>query len=151
MKIVTGIFLSVLFAVFMPSFLSLDGPSKDAVNTLFTVVGVIFSVGMSLIISVSTSGVKNKEARAIFRSQLKSIRSKFIWVFVILSLCYVLMPLDDNSKLVEFVEIHDIQLKASFNIFMTVSLLLSIVYYIVNFYSIQSSVYEMEDRIDSGN
>lgn len=151
MKVVVGIIISVLFAVVLPSFLSLDGPGRDAVNTLFTVVGVIFSVGMSLIISVSTSGVKSKEARAIFRSQLKSIRSKFIWVFVILSLCYVLMPLDDNSKILELGDIRDIQLKSSYSIFMTVSLLLSIVYYIVNFYSIQSSVYEMEDRIDSGN
>lgn len=151
MKVVVGITISVLFAVVLPSFLSLDGPDKDAVNTLFTVVGVIFSVGMSLIISISMSGVKNKEARAIFRSQQKSIRSKFIWVFVILSLCYVLMPIDDNGKIVELGDFRDIQLKASFSVFMTVSLLLSIVYYIVNFYSIQSSVYEMEDRIDSGN
>lgn len=151
MKVFGGIIISALFAVILPSFFSLDGPGKDAVNTLFTVVGVIFSVGMSLIISVSTSSVKNKEARTIFRSQLKGIRSKFIWSFVILSLCYVLMPLDDNKKIVELWDVFDIQLKASYTVFLTVGLLLSIVYYIVNFYSIQSSVFEMEDRIDSGN
>ena len=37
--------------------------SWDYVSTLYTIVGIVFSVGMSLIISVSTREVKNREAK----------------------------------------------------------------------------------------
>ena len=150
MKIVGGLLLSLLVALLSPTLSVSDDVDKEVIGTLFTVVGVIFSVGMSLIISVSSTGVKNKDARAIFRSQLSQIRTRFIIVFVLLSLFFILLPKDGSTELIGLWKIKSVTIKLSSNIFQVSCLLLSILYYIVNFYSIQSSLYDLQDRIENG-
>ena len=151
MKIVGGLLLSLLVALLSPTLSVYDDVDKEVIGTLFTVVGVIFSVGMSLIISVSSTGVKNKDARAIFRSQLSQIRTRFIIVFVLLSLFFILLPKDGKTELIDLWKIKDVAFRLSFNIFQVCCLLLSILYYIINFYSIQSSLYDLQDRIENGD
>ena len=151
MKIVGGLLLSLFVALLSPTLSVSDNVDKEVIGTLFTVVGVIFSVGMSLIISVSSTGVKNKDARVIFRSQLSQIRTRFIIVFVLLSLFFILLPKDGKTELIDLWKIKDVVFRLSFNIFQVCSLLLSILYYIVNFYSIQSSLYDLQDRIENGD
>lgn len=151
MKIVGGLLLSLLVALLSPTLSVSDDVDKEVIGTLFTVVGVIFSVGMSLIISVSSTGVKNKDARAIFRSQLSQIRTRFIIVFVLLSLFFILLPKDGKTELIDLWKIKDVTFRLSFNIFQVCCLLLSILYYIINFYSIQSSLYDLQDRIENGD
>lgn len=150
MKIVGGLLLSLLVALLSPTLSVSDDVDKEVIGTLFTVVGVIFSVGMSLIISVSSTGVKNKDARIIFRSQLSQIRTRFIIVFVLLSLFFILLPKDGSTELIDLWKIKSVIIKLSSNIFQVSCLLLSILYYIVNFYSIQSSLYDLQDRIENG-
>ena len=150
MKIVGGLLLSLLVALLSPTLSVSDDVDKEVIGTLFTVVGVIFSVGMSLIISVSSTGVKNKDARIIFRSQLSQIRTRFIIVFVLLSLFFILLPKDGSTELIDLWKIKSVTIKLSSNIFQVSCLLLSILYYIVNFYSIQSSLYALQDRIENG-
>lgn len=150
MKIVGGLLLSLLVALLSPTLSVSDDVDKEVIGTLFTVVGVIFSVGMSLIISVSSTGVKNKDARIIFRSQLSQIRTRFIIVFVLLSLFFILLPKDGSTELIDLWKIKNVTIKLSSNIFQVSCLLLSILYYIVNFYSIQSSLYDLQDRIENG-
>lgn len=150
MKIVGGLLLSLLVALLSPTLSVSDDVDKEVIGTLFTVVGVIFSVGMSLIISVSSTGVKNKDARIIFRSQLSQIRTRFIIVFVLLSLFFILLPKDGSTELIGLWKIKSVTIKLSSNIFQVSCLLLSILYYIVNFYSIQSSLYDLQDRIENG-
>ena len=151
MRIVGGLFLSLVVALLCPTLSVSDDVNKEVIGTLFTVVGVIFSVGMSLIISVSSTGVKNKDARVIFRSQLSQIRTRFIIVFVLLSLFFILLPKDGNSELIDLWMIKNVTIKLSSNIFQVSCLLLSILYYIVNFYSIQTSLYDLQDRIENGD
>ena len=150
MKIAGGLLLSLLVALLSPTLSVSDDVDKEVLGTLFTVVGVIFSVGMSLIISVSSTGVKNKDARVIFRSQLSQIRTRFIIVFVLLSLFFILLPKDGSTELIDLWKIKSVTIKLSSNIFQVSCLLLSILYYIVNFYSIQSSLYDLQDRIENG-
>ena len=150
MKILVGVIISVVLAIILPTLFNVGGAPTVVISTLFTVVGVIFSVGMSLIISVSTSGVKNKDARDVFRSQLSKIRTRFIIVFVVISFLYVLLPIEGNHVEWNVLQLKETVVKLNFNTFLVCALLLGIIYYIVNFYSIQTSVYSLEDRIDRG-
>lgn len=151
MRIVAGIIISAIVSFVLPTFLLIEGTDKQVVNTLYTVAGVIFSVGMSLIISVSTSGIKNRDAREVFRKQLKMIRSRFISIFVLLSLFFVLLPIGDNKREYDILTIQELPIKVSSSVFLASCLVMGIVYYIVNFYSISQSVYQMEDRIEQEN
>lgn len=151
MKIVIVLVLSAVISILFPTFLCDVVIDKSVISTLFTIVGIIFSVGMSLIISVSTSGVKNKEARNVFREQLSNIRFHFIAVFIILTLLYILLPQGKDEEIFNIILIRNFAIKMSCNFFVVTCLFASIVYYIINYYSIQSSVYDLEDRIDQGN
>ena len=150
MKIIIVFFVSLIIAVLFPTFLSSIVVDKSVISTLFTIVGIIFSVGMSLIISVSTSGVKNKEARSVFRKQLSDIRFRFIAFFIILTILYIILPIDNNKEILNIAQICDVTIRISSHFFMVICLFAGIIYYIVNYYSIQNSVYELEDRIDQG-
>lgn len=150
MKIFVGILISALLSIILPAVLNIANAPSVVISTLFTVIGVIFSVGMSLIISVSTSGVKNREARDVFRFQLTRIRNRFITVFVIISFLYVFLPAEGENVEWNVLKLNDVVVKINFNTFLVSTLLLGIIYYIVNFYSIQTSVYALEDRINRG-
>lgn len=151
MKIIVGTIISATLAIILPTLFGVSGVSNVVISTLFTVVGVIFSVGMSLIVSISTSSVKNKDARDVFRSQLSKIRTRFIIVFVVISFLYVLLPIEGTHVELIILQLKDVVIKLNFSNFLVCGLLLGIIYYIVNFYSIQTSVYSLEDRIDRGD
>ena len=151
MKIVIVFIVSAVISILFPTFISNVVINETVISTLFTIVGIIFSVGMSLIISVSTSGVKNREARKVFRDQLSNIRFHFIAVFIIETLLYILLPQGKNEEVFDVIIIYGAGIKMSCNIFIVACLFAGITYYIINYYSIQSSIYELEDRIDQGN
>ncbi len=148
MKFVFFIFISLVIAVLLPTFMECMVVNEMVVSTLFTIVGIIFSVIMSLVISVSTSNVKNKEAKDVYRKQLSRIRCRFVAIFTILTVLYIIIPLDSKTEILNITRLGGILVKFSCNIFMTACLSISIIYYIVNYSSIQTSVYEVEDRID---
>lgn len=148
MKFVFVIFFSLIIAVLLPTFMGCMAVDEMVVSTLFTIVGIIFSVIMSLVISVSTSNVKNKEAKEVYRKQLSRIRCRFVAIFTILTILYIIIPLDNETEILHIARLGGIPVKFSCNIFMTACLSNSIIYYIVNYSSIQTSVYEIEDRID---
>ena len=150
MKIIIVFLASLIIAVLFPTFVNSIVVDESVISTLFTIVGIIFSVGMSLIISVSTSGVKNKEARSVFRKQLSDIRFRFITTFIILTILYIILPIGNNKETYNITQICDVTIRVSSHFFMLTCLFAGIIYYIVNYYSIQSSVYELEDRIDQG-
>lgn len=151
MKFIFVIFISLVIAILLPTFIGCIVVDEMVVSTLFTIVGIIFSVIMSLVISVSTSNIKNKEAKDVYRKQLTRIRSRFVTIFAILTILYIIIPLDSKTEILDITRYGDISIKFSCNIFMAVCLSASIIYYIVNYGSIQTSVYDLEDRIDEEN
>ena len=140
MKIIIVFLASLIIAVLFPTFLNSIVVDESVISTLFTIVGIIFSVGMSLIISVSTSGVKNKEARSVFRKQLSDIRFRFIATFIILTILYIILPIENNKEIHNIAQIRDVTIRISCHLFMVIFLFAGIIYYIVNYYSIQNSV-----------
>ena len=134
MKIIIVFLSSLIIAVLFPTFLNSIVVDESVISTLFTIVGIIFSVGMSLIISVSTSGVKNKEARSVFRKQLSDIRFRFIATFIILTILYIILPIENNKEILNIAQIRDVTIRISCHLFMVFFLFAGIIYYIVNYW-----------------
>lgn len=145
MKIIYGLIIAALTAILLPLLTEVN-IADNILSTLYTVVGVIFSVGMSLVISVSTSGIKNTDAKNSFRDQLKKIRSRFIGFFVVLSILYVLLFPGQGADIFVFSDKYP-QIVFNKKLFLAASLFGCIIYYIINYYSIQQTVYDIEDRI----
>lgn len=84
----------------------------ETLTIFYALVGVIFSVGMSLIISFNGSTIENSDLRSEIRSNVHDIRNNFLIVFLISSALYCLFSLLPTElqvikiKLTEGISIH---------------------------------------------
>ena len=86
--------LSILITAFMDIKIG-----KDVSNTLFTIVGIMFSIGMSIAVTSNTSIVVNKSVRKSIREEINRIRDLFISCFAVVASIYVLNIIFENWTL----------------------------------------------------
>lgn len=142
-------FFGLLFCVVLSILLSLFTDmkvEKDVSNTLFTVVGIMFSIGMSIGITFNTSVVTNKNIRNNIRDEINRIRDLFISCFAVVTGIYVLNILFEKWTF----RISDKQVFC-LGIFQMIVQLYSIVYFIVNFKSLQNLNNQIGDLINDKN
>lgn len=65
MKQIRGFFLCLVISILVAIFSDITIES-DVSNTLFTIVGIMFSIGMSIAVTSNTSAVVNKKVRKIY-------------------------------------------------------------------------------------
>lgn len=124
--------------------------SWDCVSTLYTIVGIVFSVGMSLIISISTREVKNKEAKKGIRRKMTEVTYSYILSFGLASILFILLDVrgnvlpENHSMKIEIFR-HIVLWKSDF---LVLTLCLYVLTYIGNFMAIQDMNREIEDIID---
>ena len=124
--------------------------SWDCVSTMYTIVGIVFSVGMSLIISVSTREVKNKEAKKGIRRKMTEVTYSYILSFGLASILFILLDVrgnvlpENHSMTIEFFR-HIVIWKSDF---LVLTLCLYVLTYIGNFMAVQDMNREIEDIID---
>lgn len=92
-KLTIYLFVSIVLAVVLSLYASAL-MTGDVLDTLYTVAGVIFSVGMSLTVSPKTDGVVNETIKKSIRYSYKKIRNSFMYFFCIDTVLYVLTEFD---------------------------------------------------------
>jgi magnesium-transporting ATPase (P-type) len=139
--IVICVVISMVTSFFFPEF----NPGNGAVSTLYTVSGIMFSIGMSLIVTSSAAGVKNIRIRNGIRKEIYIVRNHFIECFVLVSFLYILLysEVDKNHSLNIY---NDFSLKYSHLLILIIAY--SIVYFVWNFLAIQRLNYQIEDALD---
>lgn len=105
-------------------------------DTLYTVAGVIFSVGMSLTVSPKTDGVANETIKKSIRYSYKKISNSFMCFFGIDTILYILTEFD-----------FPLRLSAIFGNCCAFFLLFSVAYYVYNFYCLQILGEKIEDQV----
>lgn len=134
-KIVAYLLFSIVFAGIISVFTTF-GVSDSINSTLYTVAGVIFSVGMSLTISPKTDKVTNPEWRKKIRTSYLDIRNSFLLLFIVSTLLFILAEALQIENLPYLLK----NLCASF-------LLISICYYTCNFVRLQQLGEDIEDQV----
>lgn len=81
MKIFWSSILAIILAGMISYFVPAFTVSNTTLNTLFTVAGIMFSIGMSLSVTSNTSGIKNRTIRNRIRRNMKKVRNYFIYQF----------------------------------------------------------------------
>lgn len=125
-----------ILAAFVLSFFINTVVPETLLSTLYTVAGVVFSVGMSIAISPKTDEVTNAEMKRRIRYSYKTVRNSFIAFFGIDTLLFVLSDIFACGKA------HNV-LSMSCVIFM----LISVMYFVFNFIQLQNLSDEIEDQI----
>ena len=126
--------ISILLSWIFPSF----AIPEALANTLFTIAGIMFSIGLSLTIVSSTSGVKNQKYKKIIRKEIAGVRNKFIWIFIFDSLTYIAFTLASSMNCTS--------IRLSFAVLLVQ--MISIIYFIVNFMAIEKLNQDIEDKTD---
>lgn len=85
------VIIRILFAVALALVLAAVGVSGNAVvlQTLFTVLGIVFSISMSLLVSFNLSKILNKGMRRSLRASIVYARNMLLLDFVVSTVCLV--------------------------------------------------------------
>jgi hypothetical protein len=146
-KMISGfaicIVLSALLSLFEPNL----NIGNVAISTLYTVSGIMFSIGMSIIVTFNITGVKNKDFKEDLREQIHIIEKKFIVCFIIVSILYLFSNILDKHASIHICSNYSF----NYSHLMACVVVYSIIYFIYNFLSIEHLSMEIKDRIDEAN
>ncbi|WP_312835904.1 hypothetical protein [Comamonas sp.] len=141
-KIIFTSIVAIILSIVISTFSNVE--MKDSfVNTIYTVSGIMFSIGMGVICSFNPSSVKNREFLKIVRADAKKVRNNYIGFFTLSSLALLLDQLIAPS-------VFSLQTKfgavsASLAVFVVSVNIISTIYYILNFLEIQRLVFDITD------
>lgn len=136
-NLIIGILLGTLLGIYLHSI-----DIRSVMEALYSISGIMFSISMSLIVTFNTSEIINKKIRNRIVSSLKTSRNKHIFLFLLVSVCYI------ASSFLEVLHIN-MWKEISFNsYFLALTyLILSIIYYIQSFISIQKFREDLDNQI----
>lgn len=140
MKILWGSILAIILTGTISYFVPAFTVDMTTLNTFYTVAGIMFSIGMSLSVTSNTSGVRNKAIRNRIRKNMKQVRNYFIYHFMLTSLFYVVYLYKPTIDILLF--------KYRIDVLTLVLLVVSIIYYIVNFIAIQRLNEQIEEAVN---
>lgn len=113
------------------------------VQTLFTVLGIVFSIAMSLLVSFGLSEILNKSIRLNLRASINRTRNCLLLDFCISSFILIVSLLWDSSKLVYKI----CWLHIDIMLFAVCAIAMSLLYEIHNFSRIHNLHTDIEDAI----
>ncbi len=130
-------FFVLVLVLFALSFFSFS-VEKETLNTFYNVSGIMFSVGLGLIVSLNYSDVKNKNYLTSIRQNISKIRNIFILYFAIITALFLFVGKDISINLCF--------LKISYDVIFSVFSIYTIIYFIVNFLQIQRLNDDISDK-----
>lgn len=99
MKIVIRTIISIILAIILAD-IGIKG-NAEVLKTLFTVLGIVFSISMSLLLSFNLSKILNSPVRKSIRREVTHTRTMLLIDFV-LSTLFLVVALLWNSKSIRY-------------------------------------------------
>lgn len=140
-KLILGIVISCLVTIalttFMPS-ISLD----DKLSTLYAVAGIMFSIGMSIIVTSSFAKVKNTTIRERIQRAFQRVRNSYILYFLTVSILYMF-----DSDTLEPQHIYWC-FSFDYSMFVGFCIICSIIFFIINFLDLQKINHQIDEALE---
>lgn len=137
--------IMVTFSLLFCSVLPYYHLNDDTENTLFTVSGIMFSIGLGLTVVSNTHDVKNKIYIREIRKHMAYCQSRFITLFLLQTIFYICLGYTDNLKTFNLGKLTFI---LNFRLAFAITSVYTIIYFVIVFRSIQRFNDELEDRIN---
>ena len=118
--------------------------NKDIVQTLYTVMGIMFSVVMSLIISFTTDDIKNQRIKEDVRNKVEDYGKYCIKLFFIVTTLFIIYSIDGLKEFCIF----DCPFSFSKTNFTATILSIGIIYFVKMFQKIKKEKNRLEDKIN---
>jgi len=148
MKTLITILVVTFISLLLSTFLNITA-GEFFISTIFTVSGIIFSVGLGLIVTFNMNGVKNKTIINKVRANLNTVRNSFISYFALTIAVYLFDKiLIDSHNSITNISIWKINVNINWTITFCLLMLYSIMYFIVNFFQIQKLNEQIYDELN---
>ena len=110
----------------------------------------MFSVGMSLVVTMSTQGIHNKEAKVEVQNKIQKLLMKYVLYFSILTLLYILLPSEKDDDIFSPLHFSIIQVAFVWNYAFSFVIfsIFNMMYFIINMLSVRRQNNEIERLID---
>ena len=143
--------IKVLIALLTCAVLSLT-PVEINDGTLavfYSLAGVLFSVGMSLVISFNSSRIMSEVKRNSIRGRMHEIRNNLIFVVLLATAVYVLYSLFDDKDILSVVWFNSeyLTLESNWSFPVLLFLIYCCVVFVSNFLDIQELYEDIDDKI----
>ncbi len=147
--------IRILFILILTSAAYLIGinPDSNMLSTLFTVLSILISIGLSIIISFDLSKIKNDFFHDRILNNLKEVRNTFLIYFAVITFSYIISPKFLLQYEESTIQIYDykILLPNLVNNFIFSLMVFGIAYYMYNFYRLQSLKNEIDNELRKNN
>jgi len=149
MKIAFRIFALLLAAITASSVFTGFKSNDSFSGVIFSISGIIFSLGISLITAFDYSSVKNKYYITHIRAILSRVRCWFILFFAVTLLCYILEYYFRSQDIVSstLFNIRSFPIELNYSILLYSAIFYSIFYYFANFKRLQDLRDEIFDKV----
>ncbi len=114
------------------------------INTIYTISGIMFSIGMGVICTFSPDKIKNIQLFSRVKENIITVRNSFLFYFALVSFFYLLYLLCSNFEKTIFIS--DIKLVFNLSVFLLGQIILSIIFFITNFLEIQKLNFDIVER-----
>lgn len=122
--------------------------SSGTLNILYGLVGVLFSVGMSLLITFNVSQVTNMDLRKSLRNEVRKVRNNFLRIFVLSTAFYVLFSmLGEEFSTVVWDDYKGFNIASTWSVSVFSMLVYAIIALVCNYVQVQTLYEDIEDRI----
>jgi protein-S-isoprenylcysteine O-methyltransferase Ste14 len=119
---------------------------SSTLNILYSVVSVLFSVGMSLVIAFNGSRIVNAKFKKSIRAEIHMVRNRFLGVFVISTIFYLLYSVCGKLTFVNNIR-SSLPIALHFSVYTSSVLCYSILLFICNYVKINELYEQIEDWI----
>jgi hypothetical protein len=118
-------------------------------NTIYTVAGIMFSIGIGLVVTFNLHGIKNKSYIKTIRSNLNEVRNSYILYFSISTVLYITDKYlrDEQNSIITF-RIKEMSFNLNISLLFLLIMLYSIAYYIGNFLALQKLNDDIFDKLN---
>lgn len=111
-------------------------PDSFFASTVFTVAGIMFSIGLGLIVTFNPAGVKNQSYLRSIRSNIARVRNSFLCNFGLTTVYYIINQYVAKYEF-KLTSHWDFSIKFSPSIFLCLLMIYSSIYFIINFIALQ--------------
>ncbi|MDG6319414.1 hypothetical protein [Glaesserella parasuis] len=129
----------VLSSLYTPE----EGVYKAVVPTIYTLSGIMFSIGMGIVCTFNPSAIKNPQIFKRVKENIANVRNSFLMYFSLATITFLI------SQIVHSHTLSAIELTIIFNP-ETVALLfslISLIYFIINFLTIQKLIFDIAEKV----
>lgn len=147
MKKIAASFIFILALAILASTVWAKRPDSFFSSTIYTVAGIMFSIGLGLIVTFNPSGVKNRAFLLEIRRNIGNVRNSFLIHFGLTTFYYILNQYLDKKEY-KFQPVEGLELTFSIPLFLCLLMIYSLIFFIVNFIHIQRLNNDIVDRVN---